>query len=79
VKIISVLQCQRELLLTELVSKVTFELKLGKAPDANRLTAEHLIRAHPILPVISSKLFQLVLLRKQVPAGFGHSYIVPVP
>jgi len=25
------------------------------------------------------KLFQLILLCKQVPAGFGHSYIVPVP
>jgi len=35
----------------KLVSKVMFELKLGKAPDANRLTAEHLIRAHPILPL----------------------------
>ena len=58
---------------------VMFELKLGKAPDANGLTAENLIRAHPILPVIFSKLFQLVLLRKQVLVGFGHSYIVPVP
>jgi len=61
---------------TELVSKVMLELKLGKAPDANGLTAEHLIRAPPILPhlpVIFSKLLQLVLLRKQVPVGFGHT------
>ena len=66
---------------TELVSKVMFELKFGKAPDANGLTAEHLIRAHPILPITFSKLYQLVLLRKQVglPLRFGHSYIEPVP
>jgi len=43
------------------------------------LSAEHLIRAHPILPVVLSKLFMLILLCKQVPAGFGHSYIVPLP
>jgi len=37
---------------TELVSKIIFDLKCGKAPDINGLTAEHLIRAHPSLPVI---------------------------
>jgi len=31
------------------------------------------------IQVILGKLFQLILLCKQVPAGFGHSYIVPVP
>ena len=31
------------------------------------------------LPVVLSKLFKLILLCKQVPAGFGHSYIVPLP
>jgi len=64
---------------TELVSKITLELKTGKAPDTNGLTAEHLLQAHPLLQVILGKLFQLILLCKQVPAGFGHSYIVPVP
>ena len=53
---------------TELVSKVLLDLK-----------CEHLLRAHPILPVILSKLFQLSLLHKRVPAGFGCSYIVPLP
>ena len=64
---------------TELVSKITLQLKTGKAPDTNGLTAEHLLQAHPLLQVILGKLFQLILLCKQVPAGFGHSYIVPVP
>jgi len=29
--------------------------------------------------VVLSKLFKLILLCKQVPSGFGHSYIVPLP
>jgi len=34
-------------------------LKCGKAPDVNRLTAEHLLRAHPILPLILDKFFSV--------------------
>ena len=64
---------------TELVSKVMLDLSCGKAPDINGLTAEHLLRSHPILPVILSKLFQLILLHKFVPTGFGYSYLVPLP
>ena len=37
---------------TELVSKVSLDLKCGNIPDINGLTAEHLLRAHAILPVI---------------------------
>ena len=64
---------------TELVSKVMSDLKCGKAPDINGLTAEHLLRAHPILPLILNKFFQLILKCKLVPTGFGYSYIVPLP
>lgn len=64
---------------TELISNVITELKLGRASDLDGLTAEHLIRAHPILPVILSKLFRLILLCRHVPAGFRYSYIVPIP
>jgi len=38
-----------------------------------------LIRAHPVLPVILTKLFQLLLLGNKVPTSFGYSYIVPLP
>jgi len=55
------------------------DLKYGKAPDIYGLTAEHLLRSHPILPVILSRLYQLILLHKLVPTGFGYSYIVPLP
>jgi len=61
------------------VSKVLLDLQCGKALDINVLTAEHLLRAHPVLPVILSKLFQLSLLCKRVPTSFGYSYIVPLP
>jgi len=52
---------------TERVSKVIYDLKGGKAPDLAGLTAEHLQRAHPVLPVILSKLFQLIVMVKHVP------------
>jgi len=37
---------------TELLNKVIHDLKCGKASDFHGLTAEHMTRAHPILPVI---------------------------
>jgi len=64
---------------TEIVSKVMLDLNCGKAPDINGLTAEHLLRSHPILPIILSKLFQLIMLHKSVPTGFDYSYIVSLP
>jgi len=64
---------------TELVSKVIYDLKGGKAPDLAGLNAEHLQRAHPVLPVILSKLFQSIVMVKHVPVWFGHRYIVPLP
>jgi len=42
---------------TELVSKVMFDLKCGKPLDASGLTAEHLLRVHFVLPVILGKIF----------------------
>jgi len=67
---------------TEIVNKVMLDLNnCGKAPDINGLTAEHLLLSVTpyILSVILSKLFQLILLRKLVPTGFGYSHIVPLP
>ena len=64
---------------TELVSKVIYDLKGGKAPYLAGLTAEQLQHAHPILPVILSKFFQLIVMVRHVPFWFGHSYIVPLP
>jgi len=46
---------------TELVSNVILAPKRGKAPDIDGLTSEHILFGHPILPVIISKLFRLIL------------------
>ena len=64
---------------TELVSKVISDLKRGKAADIDGLTAEHILHSHPILSVILSKLFQLILKCRHVPTGFRYSYTVPIP
>jgi len=64
---------------TELVSKIVSEIKVGRAADIDGLMGEHLIKAHPILPVILSKFFHLMVLSRHIPTAFGYSYIVPIP
>ena len=58
---------------TELISKVINELKCGRAADIDGLMAEHLIKAHQVLPVILSKLFRLIVLFRHVPTTFGYT------
>jgi len=41
--------------------------------------AERLMFSHPILAVILSKMFNLMLSVRCVPRGFKFSYIVPIP
>ena len=62
----------------ELVSHTVDNLKLGKAPDLENLTAEHLKYCHPILACILTKLFNLILYTGIVPSSFGYSYTVPL-
>ena len=64
---------------TECVSKVISVLKRGKAADIDGLTSEHILLSHPVLPVIITRLFQLILLTQHIPSGFKYSYIVPIP
>jgi len=51
---------------TELVSKTISNLKRGKAPDIEGLTAEHLLCSHPALSVFLSRFFQLILLTSYI-------------
>ena len=55
------------------------DLKRGKAPGLDGLCAEHLFYAHPVVSVILSRLFGLMLLTKHVPDSFKMNYIVPLP
>ena len=64
---------------TKLVSNVILDLKLGKAADFIDLTAEHLHYSHPIISVLLSYLFQLMISFHYIPAGCKYSYIVPSP
>ena len=64
---------------TELVSSVIPRFHSGKAPDIDGLTSEHLAHSHPSVSVVLCKLFKLLVQRRYVPAGFRHSYIVPIP
>lgn len=61
------------------MSKIICNLKLGKAADIDGLTGEHLLHSHPILQVIISRLFKLILSTQYIPCGFKRSYIVPLP
>ena len=35
--------------------------------------------SHPVLPVLLSRLFKLILSSRYIRVGFKHSYIVPIP
>ena len=62
----------------ETVSHTVDNLKLGKAPDLENLSAEHLKYCHPILSCILTKLFNLILYSGEVPSAFSYSYTVPL-
>src|SRR5271155_3097166 len=55
------------------------KLKLGKAIGADRISAEHIVYAHPIIVTILTKLFNLLLLFEYVPNGFGIGIWIPIP
>jgi len=63
----------------ELVSSIIDNRKRGKAADLYELTAEHLLFCHPIISVILSELFCLIMSTRYVPTGFRYNYVVPVP
>jgi len=55
---------------TELVSKTVSNLKRGKAPDIEGLTANILYFSRPTLSAFLSRYFQLILLTSYIPSGF---------
>jgi len=75
----AVVDCSTSSFDTELVSKIIMGLKCGKAADIDGLSNEHLSFCHPILSVILSRLFDLILSNRYIPLGFKRSYIVRIP
>ena len=62
----------------EFVSSLVCKLKLGKAAGFDGLTAEHITHAHPILIVLLSLLFQMLVLHGIVPSAFGQGIVIPL-
>ena len=54
------------------------ELKEGKAPGYDVLTAEHILHAHPILNVLLSLLFNMMYMYGVVPDTFGVGIAIPL-
>jgi len=59
----------------ELVDNVVRNLKRARAAG---ITAEHLIYSHPVLCVLLSLLFRLIMLFSYVPDAFGLGMIIPL-
>jgi len=63
----------------ELVDTILSQMKRGKAAGLDELTIEHLVNSHPVLVVILSKFFNLIVSAAYIPYGFRLSYTVPIP
>jgi hypothetical protein len=55
----------------EIVGIAITKLKTGKSPGFDQIVTDHLVNAHPILIVVLSKLFLLMLKIGYVPTAFG--------
>ena len=58
---------------------MSYKMKRGKAAGLDELTVEHVVYSHPVLTVILSRLFNLIMSVGHVPYGFRLSYTVPLP
>jgi exonuclease III len=63
----------------ELVDKMIYNLKNGKAASSDNLTAEHIKHCHPIIVSLLTKLFNIMLSLGYVPNSFGIGLTVPIP
>ena len=63
----------------ELIGLALCKLHSGKVPGYDRLQSEHLSHAHPVLLVLLSKLFCLMLKYGYVPDSFGKGLLIPIP
>jgi hypothetical protein len=63
----------------ELVDASISKLKPGKTAALDNLTAEHLKYCHPIIVMILTKLFNLIIMFEYVPNDFGRSILIPIP
>ena len=62
----------------ELLGVIICELKLGRAPGIDRLTAEHLLHCHPSAIVLLTYLCNLILLSGHIPSQFMIGITFPI-
>jgi len=60
------------------VNACVSKLKCGKAAGYDGLSAEHVINAHPLLSVLLSLLFRMILQQGIVPTAFGKGIVIPL-
>jgi hypothetical protein len=63
----------------ESLSRCIMEFKRGRACGLDLISAEHVQNAHPLIVVILSKLFKIILSTAVIPFSFTASYTVPIP
>jgi len=64
---------------TGIISKTILDMRRGKAAAIDGLSVMHLQYSHPVLSVLLSKLFKLIVACHYIPVDFKPSYIVPIP
>jgi len=62
----------------EIVETCIRNLKRGKAAGLDGLTAEHIIYSHPIVAVLQTLLFNIMLIHGVVPDAFGIGIVIPL-
>ena len=56
----------------ELVDTILSQMKRSKAAGLDELTIEHLVNSHPVLVVILSKFFNLIVSAAYIPVSYTH-------
>jgi hypothetical protein len=61
------------------VDNIIQNLKRDKSASLDKLTAEHILYAHPCVVVIIAKLLNLMQIYEYVPNAFGETITFPIP
>ena len=62
-----------------LIDRIISDLSKGKVAGVDGITAEHIQHSHPIIELIVTKPFNLMLLHKYVPNEFGRGLAISIP
>ena len=63
----------------ELIDNISSTIKSGKAAGIDGIVSENIKYSHPLVMIILSKLFNLMILSGHVPNEFGLGLTIPIP